>query len=423
MNASDRLSRRLRVALRAAATGAGLLACPSFATGDVTSTPPPVVWEVEARVWQQGWNGLNDPTHVWVDGHFIKSIDNGMGGHAATSTSESWGHLWTWNGLFPSVGVSSGHLGPSRVHCGRYLSSEWSSNFIIEAAHASFVVSAWVRGAPGTEYVSIVEHSGLWAGTVQDSGKVSLSGFGLSAVSCQNCAVALPFAASSVGTVHVANGPTVTFDEYPGVVYTRVDFVAPDAAYVLTKDVSVLSHVGSESCILFCGVPSEVKGSGSMVSSARVFLPVGDPPQITGFAGGEIEGFVGQPLGVAASAIDPDNGGASGILEYEWRIDGTTVQAGETSALLSWAPPEPGVYQGELEVFDDEGMWATQPFTVVVTLAGDLDGDGIVGGADLGVLLGSWGACPPKGPCPADLTSDGIVDGSDLAVLLGAWGP
>ena len=52
---------------------------------------------------------------------------------------------------------------------------------------------------------------------------------------------------------------------------------------------------------------------------------------------------------------------------------------------------------------------------------GDIDGDNIVGGADLGSMLGSWGACTTS-PCPADLNNDGIVGGSDLGLLLGQWG-
>ncbi|MBM4112737.1 MAG: hypothetical protein FJ253_05090 [Phycisphaerae bacterium] len=50
---------------------------------------------------------------------------------------------------------------------------------------------------------------------------------------------------------------------------------------------------------------------------------------------------------------------------------------------------------------------------------GDLDGNGIVDGEDLGALLGSWGACSG---CPADLNGDGVVDGDDLGTLLGNWG-
>ncbi len=47
----------------------------------------------------------------------------------------------------------------------------------------------------------------------------------------------------------------------------------------------------------------------------------------------------------------------------------------------------------------------------------DLDGDGVVGGSDLALLLGGWGS--PD--CLIDLDGDGVVGGSDLAVLLGAW--
>jgi hypothetical protein len=46
----------------------------------------------------------------------------------------------------------------------------------------------------------------------------------------------------------------------------------------------------------------------------------------------------------------------------------------------------------------------------------DLNGDGMVDGADLGLLLGAWG-----GTGPADLNQDGVVDGADLGLLLGAW--
>lgn len=48
----------------------------------------------------------------------------------------------------------------------------------------------------------------------------------------------------------------------------------------------------------------------------------------------------------------------------------------------------------------------------------DLDGDGDVDGADLGIVLTSWGACSA---CGADITGDGMVDGADLGALLTAW--
>jgi predicted outer membrane repeat protein len=51
--------------------------------------------------------------------------------------------------------------------------------------------------------------------------------------------------------------------------------------------------------------------------------------------------------------------------------------------------------------------------------AADLDGNGVVGGADLGRLLGAWGPCTD---CPADINGDGLVSGTDLGAMLGAWG-
>lgn len=65
------------------------------------------------------------------------------------------------------------------------------------------------------------------------------------------------------------------------------------------------------------------------------------------------------------------------------------------------------------------GSGAAYVFSIASPCTGDLGGDGTVGGADLGVLLGAWGANPGS---PADLNQDGVVNGADLGILLGAWG-
>jgi hypothetical protein len=57
-----------------------------------------------------------------------------------------------------------------------------------------------------------------------------------------------------------------------------------------------------------------------------------------------------------------------------------------------------------------------------VVVSPDLDGNGMVNGADLAILLGAWGDCGDCGSCPADFDGDCVVGGADLAVLLGAWG-
>lgn len=55
-------------------------------------------------------------------------------------------------------------------------------------------------------------------------------------------------------------------------------------------------------------------------------------------------------------------------------------------------------------------------FVDLPSVFGDLDGNGLVNGADLGLLLGAWGTAGP-----GDLNSDGVVNGTDLGLILGAW--
>jgi len=47
----------------------------------------------------------------------------------------------------------------------------------------------------------------------------------------------------------------------------------------------------------------------------------------------------------------------------------------------------------------------------------DIDGNGVVNGADLGVLLGDWSSSESR----SDLDGNGMVGGADLGILLGAW--
>ena len=48
----------------------------------------------------------------------------------------------------------------------------------------------------------------------------------------------------------------------------------------------------------------------------------------------------------------------------------------------------------------------------------DLNGDGLVNGADLGLLLAAWGTCDG---CPEDINGDGFVTGADLGLMLSDW--
>jgi hypothetical protein len=47
----------------------------------------------------------------------------------------------------------------------------------------------------------------------------------------------------------------------------------------------------------------------------------------------------------------------------------------------------------------------------------DLNGDGVVNGADLGLFIGLWGTSGPEG----DFNNDGVVDGADNGLLIANW--
>ena len=73
----------------------------------------------------------------------------------------------------------------------------------------------------------------------------------------------------------------------------------------------------------------------------------------------------------------------------------------------------------------DENVPGATTAQVVATLSatigggrlGDLNGDGVVNGADLGSLLAQWGQ-----PGTGDLNGDGIVGGADIGIMLANWG-
>ena len=52
---------------------------------------------------------------------------------------------------------------------------------------------------------------------------------------------------------------------------------------------------------------------------------------------------------------------------------------------------------------------------------GDLNGDGIVGIADMLIMFANWGPCSDCNNCPADLNGDCTVGVADLLILFANW--
>ena len=67
--------------------------------------------------------------------------------------------------------------------------------------------------------------------------------------------------------------------------------------------------------------------------------------------------------------------------------------------------------------FDDAGANCQTAFCESCACFGDLTGDGVIDGADMGMLLADWGA-----DSNGDLNNDGTTDGGDLGLLLSLWG-
>jgi len=82
------------------------------------------------------------------------------------------------------------------------------------------------------------------------------------------------------------------------------------------------------------------------------------------------------------------------------------------------------VYDVDLQAGDLAGnsQLAEDAETVCLqeSIPGDLNGDGYVDQADLGILLADWGRT--GGECPGDCDDNRDTDRSDLGILLAHWG-
>ena len=114
------------------------------------------------------------------------------------------------------------------------------------------------------------------------------------------------------------------------------------------------------------------------------------------------QGTLGSPLTLAVSTAAP---GVEGEV-YRWGDYFDATMDPEDDQLF-W-------FIGEL--YGPDG-WQTEIGSFRVELVGDINGDGLVDGADLSSLLSAWGTDDPD----SDLDGSGIVGGEDLALLLSNW--
>jgi hypothetical protein len=110
-------------------------------------------------------------------------------------------------------------------------------------------------------------------------------------------------------------------------------------------------------------------------------------------------------------------------------VVGSSIGAGNGTVTVRFNPTglAAGTYEAPVSIFtSDENVPGETTASVVATVrialgadcdAADLNCDGVVDGADLGMLLSGWGQSGPT-----DLNNDGTTDGADLGMLLSLWG-
>jgi hypothetical protein len=122
---------------------------------------------------------------------------------------------------------------------------------------------------------------------------------------------------------------------------------------------------------------------------------------------------------ILAQRVDPD-----GALAWDEPTSVCTVASGH-ARLTGLAVGGQAVFAWQDDRDGNEDLYGqnvTMDGDLGANCTGDLNADGLVDGADLNILLGSWGACPDPSDCVADINGDASVDGADLNLLLGAWG-
>jgi hypothetical protein len=167
--------------------------------------------------------------------------------------------------------------------------------------------------------------------------------------------------------------------------------------------------------------------TASDVDTATIgFSPMLKGPAVTATATVANFGFTADQATLDVDSVQVP----SGPFSY---VGGAANGLGATPATLTFRFDPSGLAAGTYSqvatiVTSDENIPGAASRSVTVTLSAtidpgapgnpaDLNGDGVVDGVDLGVLLSGW-----AGGGTSDLNGDGTTDGVDLGILLANWG-
>lgn len=173
-------------------------------------------------------------------------------------------------------------------------------------------------------------------------------------------------------------------------------------------------------------VHSDRAGGGFIVP-----VPPGATVENIGFH--DVAYHSGEPFdGADWQAMEPAGRGSGDGAAVAWR---TAPHAADVNAnALRWGTtytfrfdcdraPQDGTVT--IELFKPAGPDEPETMSLAALVpggcAGDVNGDGAVNGADLSVLIGSFGSSVTPGT-GGDLNGDGMVNGADLSVVIGGFG-
>jgi len=159
------------------------------------------------------------------------------------------------------------------------------------------------------------------------------------------------------------------------------------------------------------GAPSS--GDLELLESRPVGLYTGDARQATVVGERQCIELVGMQTLVVTLAIPEATGGFASFAGGT--AGSTTYLKSEACGIDDFVSLESLGHGGTswwVRLSGDEGCHEPLP--------ADLNGDGLVNGWDLGLIVVRWGACSE---CSEDLDGDGVVDSADLAILLDGWQP
>ncbi len=246
-------------------------------------------------------------------------------------------------------------------------------------------------------------------GSINGFAKITLDGQEVWSIAGINSLTVGDAAGDAFGNTYLVNGKYVANPSQ-----SLIRKVGPGGVQIWEKEHTITGmriEVGTDQRPVVCGMPN----SGSF---GAAFLKTDENGSLL-WANLDADG----PLGLLLHAqmlMDEENSAylAAGTL-FEMAV--CKVRADGSSA---WTQTMPGGYANAMAFSDDQsalyvvgGITTARLLNDLQQVLGDLNGDGTVDAADLGILLGAWGSAGGA----ADLNDDGIVDAADLGILLGSW--